>query len=77
MGQMLQNLKPEELSREGSKLLETLWGMTHPQDQPLSVIEGPALVEITMATVELKGLNLQLQGRGVELVWEVKIRGEV
>jgi hypothetical protein len=27
--------------------------------------------------VELKGLNLQLQGKGVELVWEVRIRGEV
>jgi hypothetical protein len=51
--------------------------MTHPQDQPLSVIEGPASVEITMAAVELKGLNLQLQGKGVELVWEVRIRGEV
>ena len=74
---MLQNLKQEELSQEGSKLLETLWAMTHPQDLPLSVIEGPALVEITMATVELRGLNLQLQGKGVELVWEVRIRGEV
>jgi hypothetical protein len=51
--------------------------MTHPQDRPLSVIEGPGLVEITMAAVELKGLNLQLQGKGVELVWEVRIRGEV
>ena len=74
---MLQNLKQEELNQEGSKLLEMLWGMTHPQDQPLSVIEGPGSVEITMATVELKGLNLQLQGKGVELVWEVRIRGEV
>ena len=74
---MLQNLKQEELSQEGSKLLEMLWAMTHPQDLPLSVIEGPASVEITMATVELRGLNLQLQGKGVELVWEVRIRGEV
>ena len=74
---MLQNLKQEELSQEGSKLLEMLWAMTHQQDQPLSVIEGPASVEITTATVELKGLSLQPLGRAVELVWEVRIMGEV
>ena len=74
---MQRSLKPEELSQEGSKLLEMLWAMTHQQDQPLSVIEGPASVEITTATVEYRGLKLSALEREVELAWEVRIKGRV
>ena len=51
--------------------------MTRPRDQLPSLIEAPALVEITTAHVEFRGLRLSVLEREVELAWEVRIKGRV
>jgi len=51
--------------------------MTRPKDQLPSLIEAPALVEITTAHVAFRGLKLSVVEREVEMAWEVRIKGRV
>ena len=69
--------KQEEQRLADAHLLGMLWAMTHPKDRLPSLIEAPASVEITLATVEFRGLRLSILEREVELAWEVKIKGRV
>ena len=69
--------KQEEQRLADSHLLGMLWAMTRPRDQLPSLIEAPALVEITSATVAFRGLKLSVLEREVELAWEVRIKGRV
>jgi len=69
--------KQEEQRLADAHLLGMLWAMTRPRDQLPSLIEAPALVEITTAHVEFRGLKLSVLEREVELAWEVRIKGRV
>ena len=69
--------KQEEQRLADAHLLGMLWAMTRPKDRLPSLIEAPASVEITTAHVEFRGLKLSVLEREAELVWEVRIRGEV
>ena len=69
--------KQEEQRLADAHLLGMLWAMTRPRDQLPSLIEAPALVEITSATVAFRGLKLSVLEREVELAWEVRIKGRV
>jgi len=71
------NHKPAEPEQAVSSLLAMLWDMTLHTDLPRFLIEAPASVEITTATVEYRGLKLSALEREVELAWEVRIKGRV
>ena len=71
------NHKPVEPEQAVSSLLAMLWDMTLHKDLPRFLIEAPASVEITTATVEYRGLRLSALEREVELAWEVRIKGRV
>ena len=71
------NHRPAEPEQAVSSLLAMLWDMTLHNDLPRFLIEAPASVEITTATVEYRGLKLSALEREVELAWEVRIKGRV